>query len=253
MRRIINKKISQWLLPAVLVLFVLEVLMLPAVLEITYAGRGEGPDHILTYTTNQLVWDDITDIDADGVAVLNLFDSIYENVDGNGDKVVAPGTTGSSIIRLKNGSNDTVQFTAVLYRIVTNDAIPVEVGLEGYNFTQTDDYQLPDQVIAEQVVVAVTGEVQSSAIQDFDITWVWNYAEGEDQDTLDTILGNAEEEGLTVGLYIVVEDEGSVIEPQPPGTGDRSRMPMYLTLMAISLLVLILLMWERHKEKKCAR
>lgn len=253
MRRLINKKISQWLLPVVLVLFILEVLMLPAVLEITYAGRSEGPDHILTYTTNHLQWDDATGIDEDGVAVLNLFDTAYAHVDGNGDKVIAPGTEGSSIIRLKNDSKRTVTFTAVLYRIVTNEAIPVEVALEGVNFTQTADYQLPDQVLAEQVVVAVTGELDASTIQDFDITWIWNYAEGEDQNTMDTILGNAEEEGITVGLYILVQDEGDVIIPTPPGTGDRSRMPMYLTLMGISLVALLVLLRERHRERKCAQ
>lgn len=250
MRRFINKKISQWLLPTVLVLFVLEVLMLPVVLEITYAGRSEGPDHILTYTSNNLLWDDATGIDEDGVAVLNLFDSTYENVDGNGDKVIAPGTEGGSIIRLKNDSKRTVTFTAVLYRIVTNEAIPVEVELEGKNFDQTTDYQLPDRVQAEQVVEAVTGQLDASTIQDFDITWVWNYAEGEDQNAMDTILGNAEEEGITVGLYIVVEDQGEIVGPNLPSTGDNRRVPMYLTLMGISLCVLLLLLWDRNKREQ---
>jgi hypothetical protein len=103
MRPLISKRISQWLLPAVLILFILEVLTLPLVLEVTYAGREDGPDHILTYTTGSLLWDSATGIDEYGVARLDLFHAVYdETVDGNGENVVAPGTAGLNILRLKN-------------------------------------------------------------------------------------------------------------------------------------------------------
>lgn len=251
MRPVIAKKISQWLLPAVLILFILEVLLLPFVVELTYAGRGDGPDHILTYTTNSLVWDSATGIDEHGVAQLDLFDTMYDGtVDGNGDKVVAPGTEGYNIVRLKNECDRTVTFTAVLYRIRTNDALPVETELVG-EYTDTDVYQLPTQVEEAHVIRAVTGELPADQIQDFDISWIWEYSSSQEQDRIDTILGSAEEaDQVTVGLYIVVEDEGGTVNPEPPITGDSSRVAMYLTLMGISLCVLLLLLWDRHKREQ---
>lgn len=251
MKPFLSKRISQWLLPAVLILFILEVLLLPVVLEITYAGREDGPDHILTYTTNSLLWDSATGIDEHGVAVLSLFDTVYgDTVDGGGDKVVAPGTQGSNIIRLKNDCDRTVTYTAVLYRIRTNDALPVDTVLAGEGFTDTDTYRLPYQVEPEHVVRAVTGELKADRIRDFDIAWLWAFDESRQQNEIDTILGNAEEaDEITVGLYIIVEDEGEQRDPSIPPTGDESRLAMYLTLMGISFCALILLLWDYRKRE----
>lgn len=251
MRPLISKRNRQWLLPAVLILFILEVLTLPLVVELTYAGRGDGPDHILTYSANSLVWDSATGIDEHGVAQLSLFDVVYEDsVDGNGDKVVAPGTEGFNIIRLKNDSESTVSYTAVLYRIRTNDALNVNVSLADGNFTDTESYQLPYQVPQEDVLRAVAGELPRDQIQDFDVSWLWQFETDEQQNTVDTILGNQNElDQITVGLYIVVQDDGQVVPPAPPYTGDNSYMAMYLTLMGISLCALLLLLWEGHRER----
>lgn len=247
----ISKKISQWLLPTVLILFILEVLTLPLVLEITYAGRSDGPDHVLTYTANALVWNSATGIDEHGVAKLTLFDTLYDGtVDGNGDKVIAPGTEGLNIIRLKNDSPNDITYTAVLYCIKTNDALPVQVFLQGEKFTDTDSYSLPYEISEEHVLRAVTGKLAKDRIQDFDISWLWDYELGEMQDQIDTLLGDMDEmDNITVGIYIQVEDNGNIVNPEPPPTGD-SGFAMYLTLMGISLVALILLCWDRHSQRK---
>ena len=247
----ISKKTSQWLLPTVLILFILEVLTLPLVLEITYAGRSDGPDHILTYTTNSLVWDSATGIDEHGVAQLSLFDTIYDDtVDGNGDKVVAPGTEGLNILRLKNNSQSEITYTAVLYCIKTNDALPVEVTLQGEGFAETESYSLPYEIGEEYVLRAVTGKLPSGQIQDFDISWLWDYEVSDKQNEIDTILGSWDElDNITVGVYIVVEDGGTVVDPEPPKTGDGG-LEMYLTLMGISFVALLLLLWDRHNQRK---
>lgn len=252
MRSFVPKKINQWLLPLVLVLFILEVLTLPLVLEITYAGREEGPDHILTYTTGDLTWDDATGIDEHGVAQLDLFHAVYdETVDGNGENVVAPGTEGFNIVRLKNDTERTVIYTAVLYRIQTNEDLPVSVALQGENFTDTDSYSLPYQTADADVLRAVTGSVGKDQIQDFDISWLWQFEVDQDQDRIDTVLGNQDElDNITVGLYIVVEDEGEPVRPDAPPTGDETHIAMYLTLMGISLIVLLLLLLDRRRERK---
>lgn len=247
----ISKKTSQWLLPTVLILFILEVLTLPLVLEITYAGRSDGPDHILTYTTNSLVWDSATGIDEHGVAQLSLFHTIYDDtVDGNGDKVVAPGTEGLNILRLKNNSQSEITYTAVLYCIKTNDALPVEVTLQGEGFAETESYSLPYEIGEEYVLRAVTGILPKDQIRDFDISWLWDYEVSDKQNEIDTVLGNWDElDDITVGVYIVVEDEGITVDPEPPKTGDEG-LGMYLTLMGISLVALLLLLWDRHNQRK---
>lgn len=252
MRPLISKRISQWLLPAVLILFILEVLTLPLVLEVTYAGREDGPDHILTYTTGSLLWDSATGIDEYGVARLDLFHAVYdETVDGNGENVVAPGTAGLNILRLKNEADNPITYTAVLYCIKTNEDLPVEVALQGQNFADTDSYSLPYEVERAHVLRAVTGTLLADRIQDFDISWLWQFETDEEQDRIDTILGNKDElDNITVGVYIVVEDEGQIVPPGPPITGDNSHVTMYLTLMGISLCVLLLLLWDRSKERK---
>ena len=81
---------------------------------------------------------------------------------------------------------------------------------------------------------------------------------------MDTALGNeaawVEADEVTAGLYIVVmedEDPGDpgepdqpYIPPEVPKTGDNSHPTLYLTLMAISGVVLVLLLWDRRQEKK---
>lgn len=247
----ISKKISQWLLPTVLILFILEVLTLPLVLEFTYAGRSNGPDHILTYKTGSLVWDSATGIDEHGVAKLSLFDTLYgDTVDGNGDKVVAPGTEGMNILRLKNAGETEISYTAVLYCIKTNPALPVKVSLQGTKFTDTTSYQLPYEISDQDVLRAVTGKLPSGQIQDFDISWLWDYETSEQQNAIDTALGNWDEmDNITVGVYLLVEDGGIIVEPEPPKTGDEG-LGMYFTLMGISLVALILLVWDQHNQRK---
>lgn len=254
MRRLFPEKTTRWLLPVVLILFMLQVLTLPWVLGLTYPGRNETPDHVLTYTKGSLTWDSATNIGENGAAELHLFDAIYNNTKSeDGANIVAPGTDGFHIVRLKNGITDSVNYTAVLYRISTSESLPIEASLTG-QFTDTDTYPLPDGVSADQVVRAVSGTVQGGEILDFDISWLWAFHDSSQQDLTDTLLGTQEDaDTVTVGLYITVEDNNSCVEPSLPQTGDRSHLGIYLTLLVISFVVLILLLWERRREKKCAQ
>lgn len=250
------KKHTRWLLPAVLILLILEIFTLPLVLELTYAGRGEAPNHVLTYTPGKLRWDEATGMDSEGSAILSLFDSQYGdtvNAD-NGDRVIAPGTDGFNIVRLKNSAKKTVDYTAVLYEIEDNPELPVKAELNGTGFTDTETYSLPDKVKDAEVIRSVAGEVGSGEIQDFDINWLWEYDEDEAQDIIDTLLGDkasyADANDVIVGLYIVIEDNNEYITPDSPQTGDTG-VGMYAALMFVSGAVLILLTVARRKEKRC--
>ena len=221
---IINK-IKGWLLPTALILFLLEIILFPFVIQLAYAGRSENPEHVLTYTTNRLTWDSATGVDPDtGAAELSLFSSSYRNaVAENGEKIVAPGTQGTSIIRLKNAADKPITYIAVMYHIKEEDALPVEPVLaESDTFARTDTYPLPEDVAPEQVVQAVSGSLEAGRIQDFDISWLWNYYESDARDAVDTELGNRAAwqtaDDVTVGLYIVVEEDTSTTtDPGAPG------------------------------------
>lgn len=255
MRNILKNQ-SRWLLPAVLILFIAEIFTLPLVMHFTYAGRSEAPDRVLTYTPGKLTWNDGADAMKNGAARLSLFNSRYDKTVNaqNGENVIAPGTGGANIVRLKNNAGKRVEYTAVLYEIKDNPELPVKARLRGNGFADTKNYALPDSAENAGVIRAVTGKIGSGEIQDFDIDWQWKYYEDKSQDISDTLLGdkaafkNADD--ITVGLYIVVNDENSYITPKPPKTGDIGA-GMFIALIVISGALLILLAVSKAKEKKC--
>lgn len=253
----IHPQARNWLLPAVLILFLLEIILFPYGIGFTYASRSESPQHLLTYTTGTLTWDDKTGIRPDGVAILALFDTEYQNVHTqNGDRLVAPGTEKTCIVRLKNNAGNAIRYTALLYRIKEEDLLPVAPQLTGTGFADTGIYPLPEGVTQDQVVRAVTGTLDAGALQDFDIQWGWRYYEDAARDQMDTALGNkaafAQADEVIAGVYIVVEDEASgstsYILPRIPQTGDGSNPALYVVLLAASGVLLLLLLLEGRKK-----
>lgn len=249
----VMKKIRHWLLPAVLVLFILEIITFPAVVYFTYSDRSENPDHTLTYTENKLVWDSVTGIDEHGIAELSLFNAEYNNVRSK-DKVVAPGTEGFNIIRLNNSASGKIGYTAVVYKISSDAELPVKAALSGNGFEDTAEYTLPHGVEKSNVIRAVSGTLGAGQKQDFDIKWLWDFYESDAQDLIDTYFGdkaaNDKADDVTIGFYLVVRDGGQNVLPVPPKTGDNSMMGGYIALMCISGIILFLLIVSRRREKK---
>ncbi len=251
------RRANKWLLPTLLILFIIEIIALPFVVGLTYAGRSEEPDHILTYTKGKLTWDNTTLVNSEGVAKLNVFGAVYENVKSeDGRNIIAPGTEGYNIIRLKNKEEGKIEYTALLYVIKTDESIPVKADLTGESFKETSSYKLPANVTEQQVVKAVKGTLGGGQLQDFDIKWLWQYFDSELQDEIDTVLGsnaaNNTEDTLTLGLYITVEDNNSYVTPSPY-TGDDPLIGMYITLLIISAILIVILFIDRKRQQKCAR
>lgn len=245
------KNSISWLLPVFLILFILEVIAFPLAVGITYAGRSENPNHTLTYTTHRLSWSDVEGIDENGAAELSIFDAEYKSVSASdGSAVIAPGTEGLNIIRLKNDADNKVEFTAVLYAIKSDSDLPVDVSLSDDDFTDTDTHILPDGVKEEQIIRSVSGSVNKNEIVDFDISWLWNYEIDDEQDMIDVDFGNKSADGnpddIKVGFYLVVEDDNEFHSPQ---TGDNTNITLYVTLMCISGAMLLILTIFRKREK----
>lgn len=251
------KQQKSWLLPTVLILFICEVTVFPFAAGMTYAGRSESPGHVLTYSTNKLIWDDAAGISEHGVAELSVFDTEYDNVKSeDGKNVIAPGTERFHIIRLENKESYAITYKAVLYKISDNEKLPVEVSLSGDGFTNTEEAVLMEEADRGEVIRTVSGTLGGKQRQDFDISWIWNYDEGEQQDAMDSYLGNRAANGdadeLKVGFYLVVQDENesgkTSIHPQQPKTGDSAVMGGYLALVCISGVLLVLLMIDRRRR-----
>lgn len=230
---------------------------------ISLAAGGDVPDHVLTYTTGNLTWDERTEVRADGTAHMNLFSETHQNVaSSNGERVFAPGTEMSNVTRLENGSDSQIRYVAVMYRIKDEQTLPVEPELSGSGFEDTSDFPLPDGVREDHVVRAVTGVLEAGDAQDFSIAWLWNYYEGGDRDAADTDLGNTaanfEADDVTAGLYIVVEDNSSgtstsYVYPSLPKTGDDVAVTAGALLVTAALSFLITMAARRWKVGKCER
>ena len=151
-----SEKIAGMMLPAILILFILQVILLPVMIGLTYAVPAERPQHILTYNTGSLVWDKATSVRPDGSAELSFFETLYKNVSAdNAERVLAPGTEKDSVIRLKNDTNREITYTAVLYSLSTSPDLDIGASLSGDGFSDISVYTLPENIKKETVVRAV--------------------------------------------------------------------------------------------------
>ncbi len=262
-----SNKLRAWLFPAILILFILQVMLLPVVVGFTYAVPAERPEHTLTYKTGSLVWDAATSVRPDGSAELSFFETPHSNVSADSaESILAPGTGKDSIIRLKNDARQTITYTAILYSLSTSPLLDIGSQLSGEGFSDTSDYTLPGSVKPGSVIRAVSGKLDGKKIQDFTINWFWNYEDASDvseRDRLDTYLGNKAAGGdadqVTLGFYLVVSDtdggssgsEGGN-EPIRPSvkTGDDSMIEGYVVLLLISGGLCIFLAVTRRKEQR---
>ena len=247
-------KLREWIFPVILILFILQVILLPVMIGLTYATRSERPEHILTYTNGSLVWDKDTSVRPDGSASLSFFETLYQNVNAeNAEKVLAPGTEKDSIIRLKNGTKRSIGYTAVLYSLSDTPDLDINASLSGDGFSDISGYSLPDQIEANTVIRTVSGSLDANKMQDFDINWFWAFeseADTEARDRIDTYLGNKAADGdadeATLGFYLVVHDGGD-ISPTPK-TGDNAILGGYIVLMVISGSMLLILAFTGNRR-----
>lgn len=251
-----TKKLREWLFPAILILFILQVMLLPVMIGLTYAIPAERPEHILTYRTGLLVWDKATSVRPDGSAELSFFETLYKNVNAdNAEKVLAPGTEKDSVVRLKNDTNKEITYTAVLYSLSTSPDLDIGASLSGNGFLDTSRYTLPENIKKEAVIRAVGGKLDARKLQDFDINWFWRFEDGAstyERDQIDTYLGNKAADGkadeATLGFYLVVHDDGEIVPS--PQTGDDTMIGGYVVLMLISGgLCLFLALTRKRREK----
>lgn len=261
-----SKRTNRWLLPTVLVLFILEVITLPLVVLLTYAGRAESPQHLLTFANEKLTWDANTTVHEDGIAELSFFSTYYQNVNSeNEDNVFAPGTELPTVIRLKNASGDEITYTALAWMIKECDILDLHGDFRANGSSPATDYHdlLPEGVTEDDLIGAraVTGAVSAGGIQDFDINWFWGFERGDEiepgiyeSDPIDTYLGNKAAwdtaDDAVIGFLIVVEGDEGPIPPGPPQTGGAPMLQWGLVLIGISAIVLLFAVITRIRDNR---
>ena len=226
-----QKTICRRLFVALLLLFIMQVLLLPAVIGATYATKSVKPEHIITYTPGKLSWDENTETDSSGAARLFLFDSAYE-------------------------SSGKISYRAVLFYKKSDEALPASLTLSGEGFRDSENTALPKELRDMSVVRSVTGELAAKGLQELDVSWLWEFEDGEkaaERDESDTRFGNKAADGnadtLSAGVYIVIEDENGTVLPDVPKTGDTSRLAAYIILMCCSASSLLVLFFAGRKRK----
>ena len=200
------KKSDKILLISTIVLLFLAAVALPIASVITYAlHETRSPNHVLNYETNRLYWDTGTEnIDENGVYQLSLFDSLPTGEDG--EKIVSPGDEAKNVIQIRNKTGHSIEYKAVLYKI-SKDNVPIEADFT--NVAKSDDvriYTLPDGVLKTDVIRAVGGKIEAYDITSLDVEWKWEYFVSDEQDAMDTILGNLSSSDVTVGIWFTVTD-----------------------------------------------
>ena len=255
-----TKKRTGWLLPTVLILFILEILTLPLILLISYANTPS--DHILTVHKNgTCVWDSQTEMDEGGAAILTLFDKSYNsdtisdliavNAD-DGKKVVAPGTEGQNNVQLKNETGETLSYVCTLYVIeqtIDDKEFPVTAQFNGASGEATEG-ALPEGMEGAKVIEARKGDLPADQIANFPVEWLWKFEDENDadaRDAFDTLLGNkaaaGEEVKYTIGVYFHMEGV------EPPQTGENTMLYWFIALIAVSGAVLVLALIGRKRRR----
>lgn len=202
---------------------------------------------------------------------IELFRIEYANERGeitvrgvNADNVVAPGTTVSYDVRLRNNDDVIIDFTMIpQVEFFSGDAVPV-----AFKMTDTyGNYLLGSETgwadAADMNTIAHKGSIHPGEVHTYHIAWQWVFEVDDEQNAYDTYLGNRDGEaapGLTVGITTE-----AVANPMPPksnahmmhllGEGFGCCWCCYLVwiLLLILLLLLIRNCFLRRKMNKQAQ
>lgn len=189
---------------------------------------------------------------------VDLFRGSYNGsvVSGDGDKVIAPGTSNYYGFALKNNGNIPLDYTVSLKvePLSEGTEIPLEWRLLDGERTAVSDWQVYND--REETLNAATLEVRRQ--DNYTIEWRWDFERGVDQ--ADTDLGNAAVErplGAKATITVFAEQSADWKEPTGPWwlpkTGDDFPLYTYLTVLAVSacgLLLLFILVRRRKKDKE---
>lgn len=147
---------------------------------------------------------------------IELFRIEYENESGeitvqglNADNVVAPGTTVSYDLRLRNNDDVVIDFLMTpTVEFLTGDDVPVEFKIvDDYgNYILGSDESWVDSHAMN--ALAHKGSIHPGEVFTYHVTWQWVFEVSDDQDAYDTYLGNRNGE-IRPGVRVGIETEAA--------------------------------------------
>ena len=262
-----------------LILFLIEVILFPIVVWKISGSQREGTEHTIVYKDSELKCDKDTKVDEEGTIILNLleegkednkynnspdtiqvddvkpFDKTSNDAEIHPYNIIAPGGKKTSVITIKNTESFPLKFDARLFNGSTTQHLPINVSISSDKHINTYVQEKGDiySNYEKGYINVIEGVVSPGEEQKVEITWQWDYSIDEYQDMLDTELGNTaafeEPDEVVIGFRIVAEEhDGNYIVPKGPQTGDNTDIGRYIVLMALSLFILILILFEKDKE-----
>ncbi len=218
------------------------------------AGRSGGYKGDLEVFDDRQAWGSETQVD--------LFRTGYDGtvVSGDGEKVIAPGTSNFYGFSLKNNGNIPLDYTvslkveALMEAQDKGFAIPLEWRmLDGEKTAVTDWREYNDR---EETLKEATLEVRNQ--DNYTIEWRWAFERGEGMDRTDTALGDEAAErlrGVKATITVFAEQSADWEAPKSPGgwglpkTGDPFNLPLCLAVLAVSACGLLILFAAVRRKK----
>lgn len=196
---------------------------------------------------------------------IELFRVQYENELGeitvqgsNGVDVVAPGTTVSYDLRLRNKDDVIIDFLMTpTVEFLTDDPVPVEFRIvdDHGNYVLGSDSQWGGADAMN--TLQHKGSIHPGEVYTYHVSWQWVFEVSEEQDAYDTYLGNQNGEILP-GIKVGVTTDASA-NPTPPksnahmmhllGEGFGCCWCCYLVWLLI-LICLLLIIWVWRLKRK---
>ena len=196
---------------------------------------------------------------------LSIFCATYENENKEitvrslgGDKVVAPGTTNSHVIRITNTGNCALDYELNVKDLFPNVAedrvVPIEIRMMNYKGKYVIGSKDKWISLEDLDITCESGTVGKSCYIYYTLEWRWPYETDTNGDIYDTLLGtlsNTEkiECGITITTTAIMNEnpdaEGGFWVPK---TGDYTNSILWISLTGVSLLLLFILLFERTKK-----
>jgi len=194
---------------------------------------------------------------------VDLFRNSYGDtvVSGDGEKVIAPGTSNFYRFTLKNNGNMPLDYTISLEVEPQGEekkaapAIPLEWRLLEGNGTAVSDWR--EYGSAERLKQST---LNSRRQDSYTIEWRWDFERSEPMDRTDTELGDWSARlplGVKATITVHAEQSDDLEKPKPSGsdgwwvpkTGDPFRMTLYLAVLAVSACGLLILIPAVRRKK----
>ena len=197
---------------------------------------------------------------------LELFRIQYENELGeiivkgaNADNVVAPGTTVTYDLRLRNNDDAVIDFLMTpTVEFLTGDKVPVE-------FKVVDDYG--NYILGSETQWAASddmnaiyhkGSIHPDEVFTYHISWRWVFEVDDEQNAYDTDLGNQTGEALP-GVRVSIETQSSA---NPTPVDNNHLMHLFgegfgccwccwlVWLLLLVLIVMVIWVWRLKRKLK---